>query len=124
MEILYKIIQLIATISIYIICVIVCFFKPIFQSNQYNKQNQQVNKQCMADVHKEYNSLIDDIQLLKQKKKYYQQQVRTLREEIRWSNDRSLLQKWGKDVTQLDKYRQQLESEWNRALEDDSEDND
>nr|YP_009306229.1 hypothetical protein [Derbesia sp. WEST4838]AOP19133.1 hypothetical protein [Derbesia sp. WEST4838] len=124
MNILYKIIPSIATICLYIICVSICFFKPLMRSNIYKGQNQQdnqIDKQSIDNTHTEYKSLLEEIQLLKQRKKHYQQQVRTLREEIRWSNDRLLLQKWGKDVTELDKYRKKLEDEWNRALQDEDD---
>ena len=108
-------------ISIYTFCFCTYFFKPLIDSiSQKRQKNKIENKQFMKSK-QEYDTLLDNIQLLKQSKKKYQQQVKILKQEISWSNDRLKLAEWGKDVTPLDEYRKKLEEDWNRALEDEDD---
>ena len=108
-------------IVIYTFCFCTYFFKPLIDSiSQKQQKNKIDNKQFMKSK-QEYDTLLEHIRLLKQSKKKYQQQIKILRQEISWSNDRLKLEEWGKDVTPLDEYRKKLEAEWNRAMQDEDD---
>ncbi len=107
--------------GVYTFCFCTYFFKPLVDSISQKQQKEAINNKQFMKSKQEYDTLLEDIQLLKQSKKKYQQQVKILRQEISWSNDRLKLAEWGKDVTPLDEYRKKLEDEWNRALEDEDD---
>ena len=113
-------------IAIYTFCFCTYFFKPLVDSILQKHKKEVIDTKQFQKSKQEYETLLEDIQLLMQSKKNYQQQVKILRQEISWSNDRLKLAEWGKDVTPLDEYRKKLEDEWNRALqnEDDSDKDD
>ncbi len=120
-QLVIPIVHLIIQFGIYTFCFCTYFFKPLIDSiSQKRQKNKIENKQFMKSK-KEYDTLLEDIILLKQNKKKYQQQVKILRQEISWSNDRLKIAEWGKDVTPLDEYRKKLEEDWNRALEDEDD---
>ena len=105
-------------IGFYIFCFGIYFIKPLVDSIIQKRQKEAIENKQFMKSRQEYETLLDDIQLLKQSKKNYQQQIKILRQEISWSNDRLTLVEWGKDVTHLDEYRKKLEEEWNRAMRD------
>ena len=107
--------------TIYIFCLCIYFIKPLVDSISQKRQKEAIYTKEFNKSKEEYETLLEEIQLLKQSKKHYQQQIKILRQEISWSNDRLKLAEWGKDVTPLDEYRKKLEEEWNRALEDDDD---
>ncbi len=107
--------------GVYTFCFCTYFFKPLVDSISQKQQKEAINNKQFMKSKQEYDTLLEDIQLLKQSKKKYQQQVKILRQEISWSNDRLKLAEWGKDVTPLDEYRKKLEEDWNRALEDEDD---
>ena len=108
--------------GIYIFCFCTYFFKPLLDSINKKHQKEAIDKKQFNISKQEYETLLEDIQLVKQDKKKYQKQVKTLRQEISWSRDRLLLEKWGKDGTSLDEYRKKLEDEWNQVLDDEDDD--
>ena len=115
------IIYYVIDIGFYIFCFGIYFFKPLVDSINQKRKKEIIAYEQFTKIKKEYETLLEDIELLKQSKKKYQQQVKILRQEIRWSNDRLKLAEWGKDVTPLDEYRKKLEDDWNRALEDEDD---
>ena len=119
-QLVIPIVYLIIQFGIYTFCFCTYFFKPLVDSIPQKQQKEAIDNKQLNQSKQEYDTLIDDIELLKQSKKKYQQQIKILRQEISWSNDRLTLAEWGKDIT-LDEYRQKLEDEWNRALEDEDD---
>ena len=117
-QLVIPIVYLIIQFGIYTFCFCTYLFKPLVDSIPQKQQKEAIDNKQLNQSKQEYDTLIDDIELLKQSKKKYQQQVKILRQEIRWSNDRLKLAEWGKDITPLDEYRKKLEEEWNRVLED------
>ena len=115
------IIYYVIDIGFYIFCFSIYFFKPLVDSINQKRKKDTLAYEQFTKIKKEYDILLEDIQLLKKSKKNYQQQIKTLRQEISWSNDRLKLAEWGKDVTPLYEYRKKLEEEWNRALEDEDD---
>ncbi len=115
------IINNLSNIAFYTFCFAICFVKPLVDSIRHKRQKEAIDNKQLKKLKKEYDTLLEDIQLLKQSKKNYQQQVKILRQEISWSNDRLTLAEWGKDVTPLDEYRNKLEEEWNRAIQDEDD---
>ena len=92
--------------GLYAFCFCTYFFQPLIDSILQKRQKTKIDNKQFNKSNKEYETLLEEIQLLKQSKKNYQQQ-------ISWSNDRLKLAEWGKDVTPLDEYQKKLEEEWN-----------
>ena len=115
--ILYSLID----ISIYTFCFCIYFFKPLVDSISQKRDKQERINANLTEYQKESMNLKEQIERLRLVKQYYQEEVKILKQMKSWHLDYETLSKWGKDVTLLDEYRQEVEDEWNRAMQDEDD---
>lgn len=108
-------------IAIYTFCFCTYFFKPLVDSISQKRSKQQIINANLTEYQKESMNLKEQIERLRLVKQYYQEEVKILKQMKSWHLDYETLSKWGKDVTLLDEYRQEVEDEWNRAMQDEDD---